>query len=156
MTSAQPSFEIRPITEEDRAQWEELFLAYGRFYETDFTAETVAGVWAWFMDKDHLVKCFVAAEADTLLGFAHLREQADTFRAGPSWFLDDLFTSPTARGRGVATALIATLVEHGKTHGGGDLRWITARDNLTAQRLYDTVATKTSWVMYERDTEAGH
>jgi hypothetical protein len=31
------------------------------------------------------------------------------------------------------------------------LRWITAADNVTAQKLYDRIATRTSWVTYERE-----
>jgi GNAT superfamily N-acetyltransferase len=151
----QPSdIEIRPIGAGDRAQWEELFLAYGVFYETAFTPEIIKGVWEWLMNPQHSVHGFVAEEQGTLLGFAHLREQADTFRAGPSWFLDDLFTGPEARGRGVGRQLIAALRSHGASHGGGDLRWITAADNNQAQHLYDSVATRTSWVMYETDSEA--
>ena len=37
-------------------------------------------------------------------------------------------------------------------HGGGTLRWITAASNTTAQRLYDDVATRTTWVTYEKET----
>jgi hypothetical protein len=32
---------------------------------------------------------------------------------------------------------------------GGSLRWITAADNERAQRAYERVATRTSWVTYE-------
>lgn len=144
---------IRPIEASDRDQWEALFLAYGVFYETTFTQQIVEGVWSWLMDPAHSVSGFVADSDGILLGFAHLREQADTFRAGPSWFLDDLFTAPSARGQGVGRALIAALKAHGAAHGGGDLRWITAADNTTAQHLYGTLASRTSWVMYELDTE---
>ena len=152
MTNPAP-FQIRQVEAGDRDQWEALFLAYGVFYETAFTPAIVEGVWSWLMDSGHSITGFVAESSGSLLGFAHLREQADTFRAGPSWFLDDLFTAPAARGQGVGSALIAALKAHGASHGGGDLRWITAADNETAQHLYDTLASKTSWVMYEVDTE---
>ncbi len=152
MTENTP-FYIREIQPSDRDQWEALFLAYGVFYETAFTQRTVEGVWGWLMDPTHSLSGFVAEAEGALLGFAHLREQADTFRAGPSWFLDDLFTAPAARGRGVGRALIDALKEHGAAHGGGDLRWITAANNTTAQHLYDSLASRTSWVMYELDTE---
>jgi len=146
------AFTVRLAKASDKEQWEAMFLAYGVFYETDFTPDILEGVWGWILDSSHPVSAFVADQAGELLGFAHLREQADTFVAGPSWFLDDLFTHPHARGQGVASALIEALRAYAESHGGGELRWITAQDNLTAQRLYDAIATKTSWVMYEKPT----
>ena len=52
--------EIRPIAPADRAAWQELFRAYGVFYETDFTDEVVDGVWAWLLDPEHEVSALVA------------------------------------------------------------------------------------------------
>ena len=54
-----------------------------------------------------------------------------------------------ARGLGVGRALITRVKAHATAHGGGELRWFTEADNTTAQRLYDTLATKSSWVVYE-------
>jgi ribosomal protein S18 acetylase RimI-like enzyme len=62
-----------------------------------------------------------------------------------------LYTHPSTRGKGVGTALIAAVKEHAGQHGGGALRWVTEANNITAQRLYDTLATRTSWVMYENE-----
>ena len=95
---------------------------------------------------------FVIEIDGELVGFAHLRRHSDTFTGGPAWFLDDLFTAPAARGHGVATALIAALRAHADANGGGTISWITADDNLTAQRVYDKVATRTRWVTYELDS----
>jgi len=142
-------FSVRDVELGDRTQWESLFLAYGVYYETAFTPLTIAGVWEWLMEQGHPVMCFVAVDQDTILGFAHLRRQHDTFSAGPSWFLDDLFTTPKARGLGVGRALITRVKAHATAHGGGELRWFTEAENTTAQRLYDTLATKSSWVVYE-------
>lgn len=144
---------IRLAEAKDRAQWEPLFLAYGVFYETAFSPVVLDGVWQWILDDTHPLSAFVAVRDNTLLGFAHLREQADTFVAGPSWFLDDLFTTPETRGQGVGRALIDAVTSHAAHHGGGDLRWITAADNNPAHYLYDSLATKTSWVLYEKKTQ---
>jgi GNAT superfamily N-acetyltransferase len=151
MTKAH-DFTIRRARAADDAQWRELFLAYGVFYNTAFDSDVLSGVWKWIMDPHHPVTAWVADHEGTLLGFAHVREQPDTFRAGPSWFLDDLFTTPSARGQGVATALINHARAVAADSGGGDMRWITAADNVRAQRIYDTLATKTTWVTYELDT----
>jgi len=142
---------IRPVAEGDRAVWEELFVAYGVFYETTFTPQIIDGVWSWLMDPQHAVSGFVAEAEGRVVGFAHLREHPDTFEAASSWFLDDLFTAPEARGQGVARALIEALDDHVASRGGGVVRWITAADNAPAQALYDRLATRTSWVMYEQE-----
>ncbi|MGV8883753.1 MAG: GNAT family N-acetyltransferase [Rhodoglobus sp.] len=142
---------IRDIHPDDRERWEALFLEYGVFYETGFDRAVLDGVWAWLMDDAADVRAFVAVEGDEVIGFTHYRPQPDTFTAAPAWFLDDLFVDPAARGSGAATALIEAVAEYATAHGGGTLRWITADDNHRAQRVYDRIATKATWVTYERE-----
>lgn len=143
---------VRGIRPADEARWRELFLAYGVFYETAFDERVLAGVWAWLAADDGPVRAFVAEHDGAVIGFAHLRRLVDTFTAGPAWHLDDLYVDTAHRGTGAATALIDAVAEHAAAHGGGTLRWITADDNLTAQRVYDRVATRTRWVTYEKET----
>jgi ribosomal protein S18 acetylase RimI-like enzyme len=59
----------------------------------------------------------------------------------------------SARGSGAASALIARLERIARERGAGIVRWITASDNLTAQKLYDRVATRTSWLTYDLKVE---
>jgi len=149
---------IRPIAAADHDGWQALFTAYGVFYETDFSPTVLDGVWGWLMDAAHEVSALVAeaegegADGRSLVGFAHLRRLHDTFTAGPAWSLDDLYVVPEFRGSGVARSLIAACAATAHEAGGGTLRWITASDNSTAQRLYDKVATRTTWVTYEKET----
>ena len=148
--------QIRPIGPGDRDAWQSLFTAYGVFYETDFSPAVLDGVWAWLMDAAHEVSALVAEidnpDGPGLVGFAHLRRLSDTFTAGPAWSLDDLYVAPEHRGAGIARALIAACEAAAHAAGGGTLRWITASDNSRAQSLYDTVATRTTWVTYEKET----
>ena len=137
---------IRPIAAGDRAAWAELFVAYGVFYETDFTAEVVESTWSRLLDPTAGIDALVAEVEGEVVGFAHYRSHVDTFSTGRDWFLDDLFTAPAARGKGIATELI----EHLKTlTDGGTLRWITGEDNTTAQSVYNKLAKRTPWVTYE-------
>ena len=136
---------IRPLAEDDEQNWRRLFSEYGAFYETEFTDEVLDRVWAIVIDPAGAVNAFVAELDGAIVGFAHYRSHPDTFSTGRDWFLDDLYTAPSARGSGVATALI----EHLKTLADGTLRWITAESNTTAQSVYDKLATKTTWVTYE-------
>ncbi|HEY4152886.1 MAG TPA: GNAT family N-acetyltransferase [Pseudolysinimonas sp.] len=143
---------IRPVAADDHDAWRALFTAYGVFYETEFSPAVLDAVWGWLMDADHEVSALVAELDGALTGFAHLRRLHDTFTAGPAWSLDDLYVAPEQRGAGIARALIAACETTAHAAGGGTLRWITAADNATAQRLYDAVATRTTWVTYEIET----
>lgn len=145
--------EVRDIRETDREAWRRLFHDYGVFYRKDFSDTVLDGVWAWLMDPEHEVCSVVATDdAGSVIGFAHYRQLADTFSAGPAWFLDDLYVDPARRGAGAATALIDAVVERATSDGGGTLRWITDAENETAQRLYDRLATRSTWVTYEKAT----
>ena len=36
-----------------------------------------------------------------------------------------------------------------RERGAAKVRWVTAADNATAQRLYDDIADRTDWVTYD-------
>lgn len=143
--------EVRPIAASDHDAWRELFRAYGEFYETRFPDEVLETVWSWLLDPAHEISALVADDEGVLVGFAHIRKLNDTFTAGPAWFLDDLYVAPDHRGKGVARALIERGYADGTANGGGTFRWITAADNETAQALYDRIATRAGWVVYEKE-----
>ena len=141
---------IRPLNAGDRAAWEPLFLAYGVFYETEFTPEIIDKVWSLLMESGSGIDGLVADNDGTLVGFAHYRSHPDTFTGGRDWFLDDLYVDPDARGAGTATDLIQHLTTLARESSpAGSLRWITAADNSRAQRVYDRLAKRTTWVTYE-------
>lgn len=145
---------VRPAQPSDRDEWARLFVEYGVFYETRFDESVQSGVWRWITDDSHEVNALVAVDAaGALVGFAHYRRRADTFTAGAGFTLDDLFVAPGARGSGVATSLIDAVARAATLAGGGTLRWITASDNVTAQRVYDRLATRATWVTYEKELD---
>lgn len=129
--------------------WEELFRGYAEFYSTSVSDTVLEEVFSWLSDPDHPVSGHVAVVDDVVVGFAHLHRQFNTFRAGPSWVLDDLYVTPEIRGGGVGRALISHVSDYAHSHGGGRIRWITAENNTRARQLYDTLSTKTNWVVYE-------
>jgi GNAT superfamily N-acetyltransferase len=141
---------IRVVAEGDRNAWERLFLAYGVFYETAFDADVIDRVWGLLVTPASGIDALVAEQDGALVGFAHYRSHPDTFTGGRDWFLDDLYVDPDARGAGQATALIEHVADLARATGhAGTLRWITAADNELAQRVYDRIAAKTTWVTYE-------
>lgn len=143
------SVTVRPLAAGDEAAWRRLFRDYGVFYETHFDDPVLDAGWRRLNDDGEPIHALVAEQDGAVVGIAHYRSHPDTFSTGRDWYLDDLFVDPAARGGGVATALIEHLKEVARATGPGTLRWITAEDNATAQRVYDRLATRTSWVTYE-------
>ena len=139
---------VRPLAAGDRAGWDLLYKGYADFYGVDQTDAMRDRVWGWLMDPAHEVTGFVA-EADGLVGLAHVRAFARPLSATVGGFMDDLFVAPDVRGTGVADALIAAVRAHGVAQGWSVIRWITAEDNARARAVYDRVATKTPWVTYD-------
>jgi GNAT superfamily N-acetyltransferase len=140
---------VRPIEQGDHDAWEQLFHAYRTFYEYDEDQDVVDRVWGWINDDTHETNALVAVVDDEVVGFAHHREFARPSSGKRGLYLDDLFTRPDVRGNGVGRALITRLGELARERGFNKVRWITAQDNHTAQRLYDDLAEKTTWVTYD-------
>ena len=141
--------DVRPIEPADHDVWASLFAAYREFYELDEDAAVVDRVWMWIQDSRHETNALVALVDGTVVGFAHHRLYARPSEGGKGLFLDDLFTLPDVRGRGVGRALISRLTEIARQNGCAKVRWVTAEDNVVAQRLYDQVAEKTTWLTYD-------
>ena len=144
--------EVRDIHERDQDAWRRLFREYGVFYKTEFSDTVLDGVWHWLMNADSPLEAVVAVDDGRAYGFAHYRALPDTFTAANEWYLDDLYVEPGHRGSGAGSALIEAVAERAASDGGGKLRWITAADNTTAQSVYDKLATRTTWVTYEKLT----
>ena len=68
----------------------------------------------------------------------------------PSCYLQDLFTTEAARGKGVGSALIHGVYERAKLAGSPRVYWQTHETNVTAQRLYDKVAERSGFIVYRK------
>ena len=140
---------IRPAAPGDRGGWEPLYLGYGDFYKVAMKAESLETVWGWIHDPAHVVEALVAERDGALVGLAHFRAMPSPLRATTIGFLDDLFVDPAARGAKVGERLLDRLNEISAARGWNKIRWITGDDNYRARTLYDRLAVKTAWNMYE-------
>lgn len=145
---------VRPLAPTDETRWRVLFREYRTFYKLPESEDIVSRAWGWFMDPRHECKALVAEAHGEILGFAHHRRFSSPYTGTTGLFLDDLFTDPTARGRGVGRALIERLTEMAAAEGRAVVQWVTAEDNHRAQALYNTLATRTNWVTYEAEPSA--
>lgn len=140
---------IRPARPDDRAAWEPLFRAYAEFYRIDLTPPMLDTVWTWAHDPSNPFWCAFAVDAeDRPVAFTHYQLMHRALGAGMVCYLSDLFTAPEARGTGAARALIDHVRAFARANGLASVRWLTAEDNATARRLYDSYAPRTPFILY--------
>ena len=139
---------IRNIEKSDRQQWNPLWQAYLVFYETSLPDHTTDLTWDRFFDSSHVFTGFVAEEDGKILGFAHAMLRQSTWEEVGELYLEDLFTIPEARGKGVGRALIDHVKEQAIAMGAGCMYWQTKAGNETARYLYDSMAKNNDYVQY--------
>jgi GNAT superfamily N-acetyltransferase len=144
---------IRDLRAEDRSDWNGLWAGYLHFYrgQDEVTPEVTEQTFSLMTEQRG--GCFgLAAEADdgTVVGLAHCVLHPTTWSLGPTCYLEDLFVDRGNRGSGAAKALIEAAGERARAQGGKLLYWHTQAFNGPARSLYDTVASLTSFVHYER------
>ena len=111
--------------------------------------ETFAAVWQWLQSGGlRGYAAFVEGDA-AMAGIAHVSAQLRPLRGGQIAYLHDLFVCPQRRGRGVGRRLLAHCAADASARGQTMMRWATAEGNATARRLYDKLAQKTDWLIYD-------
>ena len=148
--SAGSVLEVREVRADDAGAWKRLYRGYRDFYELADDDAVVERTWRWVSAGEHGLTGLVAVDdADEPVALANLRQFARPSSGRLGLYLDDLFTSPAARGRGAATTLLAAAASLAAERGANVVRWITAESNTTARRLSDAHATATPWVTYD-------
>jgi len=132
---------ITPLMGTDRDDWRPLWNGYLDFYRTRLDPAVTDGLWDRLLDPAQPTKGLLARDgAGNALGLCHYVLHQNTWSLSPVCYLEDLFTAPAARGRGVGAALIGRVVALGRSQGWDRVYWMTAEDNATARALYDRVA----------------
>nr|WP_314076249.1 GNAT family N-acetyltransferase [uncultured Roseococcus sp.] len=145
---------IRPVAREDFDQWLPLWLGYNAFYdregETALDPAITQATWSRFFDGYEPVFGLVAEENGTLLGMTNYIFHRSTTLLGPTCYLQDLFTTPAARGKGVGRALIEGVHERAREAGCGRVYWQTHTTNTAGRLLYDKVAQHMGFIVYTK------
>ena len=94
----------------------------------------------------------LVAESDgRLVGITHYLYHLSTTSAGSVCYLQDLFTTEAARGKGVGRALINGVYDHARQAGSPRVYWITRETNVVAQALYNKIAKRSDALTYRHD-----
>ena len=102
-------------------------------------------------DLGALIGCWEDGRA---VGFTTLYFLPSSITAETSCMLNDVFVHPDFRGKGIARLLFKAAALCALAKGFPQIEWLTQRQNVTAQRLYDSLPQKrTEWFGYTAETE---
>jgi GNAT superfamily N-acetyltransferase len=145
---------VRPVSPQDFAAWKPLWDGYNAFYgrsgPTSLADDISRMTWSRFFDAYEPVHALVAESDGRLLGLAHYLFHRSTIQIEPVCYLQDLFTTEAARGKGVGRALIEVVYQRALQAGCPRVYWHTHETNATAMALYDQVADKSGFVVYRK------
>ncbi|KLK92305.1 GNAT family acetyltransferase [Microvirga vignae] len=142
--------QIRPFTPEDRQAWEPLWQGYLTFYKSTLAAEVTEVTWRRLIDPAEPMHGLVAILDGKVVGLVHYLYHRSTWSTGDYCYLQDLFTSEEARGRGVGRGLIEAVYDRARADGASRVYWLTHETNTAAQALYDKVASRSGFIQYRR------
>jgi len=145
-----PKIDIRPVSLDERADWERLWTGYLEFYKTSVPPQTYDVTWARLHDPNepmHLLGAYVDGK---LVGIVHYLFHRSCWTPGDYCYLQDLFVAEHARKLGLGRALIEAVEEKARGAGASRVYWLTHESNATARALYDKLAENLGFIQYRK------
>ncbi|KLO59138.1 MULTISPECIES: GNAT family N-acetyltransferase [Delftia] len=136
---------IHTAIPEDAALIAPLFDAYRQFYEQPADADAALAFITARLERGESVILLARRPDGSALGFCQLYPSFCSVLAAPIYVLYDLFVVPEARRLGVGRALLLAAEAHARATGHARMDLTTARNNLRAQALYESLG----WVRDE-------
>ena len=144
------STQIIPLDEIRFEQWLPLWQEYLNFYKTQLSDEQISLSWKRITNSEQADMFGFAIQVnDEVVGFVHLISHMSMWTDKPCCYLQDLYVNAQFRNQGLARKLI----EHSYQVCSGKydrVYWLTHESNITAQYLYDRIATKTGFIQYKK------
>jgi len=145
------SLDIRPLRPDDQAQWGALWQDYLAYYETELPQSVYDSSFARMLSAaDHEFQGQIAVLDGQPVGLVHYLFHRHGWKVENVCYLQDLFTLPAARGKGVARALIEAVYAEADRAGAPAVYWLTQDFNKTARQLYDRIGHVTPFIKYAR------
>jgi ribosomal protein S18 acetylase RimI-like enzyme len=143
------SIRLAGVTDVDRVA--PLFDAYRQFYGLASNLPLARRFLLERLSRDESIVLLAQAGDGAALGFVQMYPGFSSLRAAPVYVLYDLFVAPGARHRRVGRSLMEATAVEARLRGAVALTLSTARTNLPAQRLYESLG----WVRDEQFYEYG-
>jgi GNAT superfamily N-acetyltransferase len=146
---------LRPLERPDLPTWRPLWDGYNAFYgregATALPEAVTQATWERFFNPAEPVHALVALDGPVLVGLVHYLYHRSTTRLHDVCYLQDLFTLPAHRGRGVGRALISAVCAEARAAGSTRVYWQTHTTNQAGRLLYDQVGQHAGFIVYAHD-----
>ena len=141
----------RSLRPNDYHAWQALWRGYLAFYETELAEHVYRTTFERLCSSDTITQNAIIAElGGEMVGLVHYIFHPHNWRVEDVVYLQDLFTAPQQRGKGVAKALINAVYHAGDKAGRPSVYWMTQEFNHQARHLYDQAGQLTPFIKYTR------
>ena len=131
-----------------------LISQYQKFYNaTEISDAKNREFFSQFGEKNPAGCLFVFREKSKIVCFATVYFTFASTIVSKVAVLNDLYTLPGYRGKGIGRQLVEHCRIFSSKRGAKRLQWVTAPDNVPAQKLYDSLNTsRSTWCFYTYST----
>lgn len=131
------SFQIKKATEKDTPQIIELIQEFAEFEKlSDWCEVTEENLREAIFGAEAFVQALVAFDNETCVGYALFFPVFKSFRGERSMFLEDLYVSPTMRGKGLGFAMLKEVAKTAKEQDFVRMDWQALKWNDPAINFY--------------------
>ena len=114
------------------------WLSYCRFSGVEFPPSVSDSVIRRICDPENRMNALLAMDdLGVALGFVNYLMHDFTFGDSYACLAEDLFVRPVARGLGVGTLLMSSLLALARSEGCARIYWVTHESNHAARRMFD-------------------
>ena len=141
---------IETVTAKSLEEVLPLVRQYQEFYKiADISDERNRDFFLQFCGDNPSGRQFLFRQAGKVVAFATVYFSFTSSIPAKVAVLNDLYTLPGSRGQGIGRKLIEHCRAYAEVNGAARLQWLTAADNYSAQKLYDSLNTgKSDWIFY--------
>ena len=139
---------IRDTGPHDEPGWRKLWADYCDFYRAQIAPTVTEATWRRILDPQSTFVGRLAEHDGETVGFSLSVVHECSWTITPVCYLEDLYVTPAARGRGVGLALIEDIIGLARKNAWARVYWHTRADNTPARRLYDRFGEADGFVRY--------
>ena len=141
---------IRHLEKFDHNRWKQLWTDYLNFYKTTVSTSVYKTAFNRLISNElKEYQCIVAVVSGEIIGFSHYLFHRNLWSVRDTCYLSDLFVVPDYRGKGIARRLIQKVAQNAKDNNVEGVYWMTQEFNYKGRMLYDQVAEKIPYIVYE-------